>query len=164
MLNQLQKAKQKWGGKSDTVDNWLKSRQSLLISYCELAGLSADSSTEISDAAVHVHKGHHALPDIAQIERFCEDLMDYLSAGHFEVYDMLVGDDQEGQRLKQRLEPALAKTTDAALTFNDKYTELLHAEQAQHFDEDLAALGETLVERFELEDQLINIMHQASTQ
>lgn len=163
MLNQLHKAKQKWGGKTDTVDNWLKSRQALLISYCNLAGVSADTSTDISDAAVHVNKGHHALPDIGAIERFCEDLMDYLSAGHFEVYDMLVSDNQEGQRLKQQLEPALAQTTDAALKFNDTYTELVHPEQAQNFDNDLAVLGETLAERFEMEDQLINVMHQAVT-
>lgn len=164
MLNRLQKAKQKWGGKSDTVDNWLKSRQELLISYCNLAGISADTSVDISDNEIQINRSHHALPDVSQIERFCEDLMDYLSAGHFEVYDMLIDSDDEGQKLKQQLDPALAATTDAALHFNDKYTEMVQPEQAASFDLDLEKLGETLAERFELEDQLIGHMHQAVTE
>lgn len=164
MLNRLQKAKQKWGGKSDTVDNWLKSRQALLISYCNLAGISTEASTDIGGADIQIHRSQNALPDVSQIERFCEDLMDYLSAGHFEVYDMLIDGDDEGQELKQQLDPALAGTTDAALHFNDKYTEMVQPEQAASFDQDLEKLGETLAERFELEDQLISHMHQAVTE
>lgn len=145
MLNQVKRAKNKWGGRHTTIDNWLHERMELLIQYCDLAGVGQQSST--------------ALPDSNKISDFCEILMDYLSAGHFEVYDMLVADDNEGSALKQRVYPKLAVTTDEALAFNDAYVDAITAEQAKHFDSALAKLGETLEERFELEDELIAHMH-----
>ncbi|RDV25688.1 sigma D regulator [Alteromonas aestuariivivens] len=145
MLNQLEKVKGRWGGKSSTIDNWLQERQDLLIQFCQLAGLGSQAS--------------NALPDAGTIDEFCSLLMDYLSAGHFEVYEILVSNDEEGERLKKSVYPLLANTTDKALAFNDKYAEANSAEQASSFDKDLAALGETLEERFELEDELINHMY-----
>jgi regulator of sigma D len=53
----------------------------------------------------------------------------------------------------------LTKTTDAALSFNDKFAEAVSAEQASGFDVALATLGETLEERFALEDELIAHVH-----
>ncbi|WP_414828790.1 sigma D regulator [Alteromonas sp. H39] len=152
MLNKLEQAKDKWGGRHSTIDNWLHARQTLLIKYCELAGLSGGH-----DQA----QQSNALPDATAIDAFCEAMMDYLSAGHFEVYDMLVSDDTEGKALKRRIYPEIAVTTDSALTFNDAYTDAVSAEQASKFDNDLAALGETLEARFELEDQLIEHMYHA---
>ena len=150
MLNKLEQAKDKWGGKHTIIDNWLHARQTLLIKYCELAGLSGgDDQAQQS----------HALPDASAIDSFCEAMMDYLSAGHFEVYDMLVSDDTEGKALKKKLYPEIAITTDSALTFNDAYTDAVSADQASQFDTDLASLGETLEVRFELEDQLIGHMY-----
>ncbi|WP_218311218.1 sigma D regulator [Alteromonas antoniana] len=150
MLNKLEQAKDKWGGRHTIIDNWLHARQMLLIKYCELAGLSGGHDQAPQS---------HALPDASAIDAFCEAMMDYLSAGHFEVYDMLVNDDAEGQALKQKLYPEIAVTTDSALTFNDAYTDAVSAEQASQFDTDLASLGETLEVRFELEDQLIGHMY-----
>ena len=144
MLQQLEKVKVKWGGKSDTVDNWLLARQSLLVSYCHLAGLDQQGES---------------LPEANDIANFCENLMDYLSAGHFGVFNMLVDDEAEGKALKQRLYPKLTQTTDSALQFNDKFAEALTIEQAAVFDSELANIGETLEERFALEDQLIAHMY-----
>jgi len=144
MLQQLESVKQKWGGKNQTIDNWLHARQSLLVSFCHLAGLNQRRNT---------------LPEASEIEDFCEKLMDYISAGHFEVFDMLVNDNDEGVTLKQNLYPKLTKTTDAALQFNDKFAEAITMEQAALFEKELAELGETLEERFKLEDQLISHMY-----
>lgn len=148
MLQQLERVKAKWGGKSETVDNWLLARQRLLVSYCTLAGLNTDNSS---------------LPEANDIAEFCEYLMDYLSTGHFEVFDMLVDDDASGQALKHRLYPKLTKTTDAALEFNDKFAEAVTIEQAENFDSALASLGETLEERFGFEDELIAHMYASDT-
>lgn len=148
MLKQLENVKSKWGGKSQTVDNWLQARQQLLVTYCNLAGLDQKSES---------------LPEANDIAQFCEFLMDYLSAGHFEVFDMLVSDDADGQRLKEHLYPKLTQTTDAALQFNDKFAEAVTIEQAADFDDALAKLGETLEERFGLEDELIEHMHTNTT-
>lgn len=145
MLKQLARTQDRWGGHSSIIDNWLQERQQLLIQYCHLAGL---------DKA-----GAATLPDANDIDTFCAQLMDYLSAGHFEVFEMLVGDDTDGLALKEAQYPKLAQTTDQALAFNDKYAEAISEQQASDFDDDLAALGETLEERFALEDELISHMY-----
>ncbi len=75
MLTRLEKAQQKWGGSHTIIDKWLTERQELLVLYCKIAGFSP------------YDKKDHALPDQLQIQTFCQILMDYLSAGHFEVYD-----------------------------------------------------------------------------
>ena len=54
--------------------------------------------------------------------------MDYVSAGHFEVYEQLVQegrefDDQEGLRESESLFDKIQETTDALLDLNDKYQE-----------------------------------------
>jgi len=90
---------------------------------------------------------------------FCAILMDYLSVGHFEVYEMLVSDDPKGLKLKQQVFPKISDTTDLALDFNDKFTGSFNTESAQSFDTDITRLGEALVDRFELEDQLIQHIH-----
>ena len=145
MLNQVEVAKQRWGGANNTIDGWLLGRKQLLIQYCELAGVN--------------YQRRESLPDANEVSEFCTLLMDYLSAGHFEVYEMLVGDDITGQRLKQRLYPLIAATTDQALDFNDSYADNFHPDHAMEFEQSIAKLGEALVERFELEDELIQHMH-----
>ncbi|NVK54128.1 MAG: sigma D regulator [Alteromonadaceae bacterium] len=145
MLNQVEIAKQRWGGANKTIDAWLDERRQLLIKYCQLAGVNGQTQA--------------ALPDMADVDEFCSILMDYLSVGHFEVYEMLVSDDSEGLKLKQQIFPRISKTTDLALDFNDKFTENFNADNAQSFDTDITRLGEALVDRFELEDQLIQHIH-----
>ncbi|MCW8109167.1 sigma D regulator [Alteromonas ponticola] len=145
MLTKLEEAKSSWGGRSETIDKWLLERQSLLIKYCELAGIKpADGAT---------------LPTANDVNEFCSVLMDYISAGHFEVYEMLVNDDEAGIRLKRAVYPEIAQTTDSALRFNDHYAEALSFEQAKNFDRELADLGNVLEARFALEDKLIQHMH-----
>src|SRR6056300_1602724 len=61
------------------------------------------------------------------IEDFCESLMDYISAGHFEVYETLFreGLKESTAELKAEREllseiyHSIENTTDLALTFND---------------------------------------------
>ena len=60
---------------------------------------------------------------------------------------------------EDKLLPKLQKTTDAALEFNDTFAQAVTPEQASRFDCALAQLGETLEERFALEDELIAHVH-----
>ncbi len=143
MLNKLEQLQNKWSGHSATIDHWLHARQQLLIEYCQLIGL---------------RQSPPCLPEQQKITDFCNMLMDYLSAGHFEVYDILVSDDRSGQALKQDIYPQLAGTTDDALLFNDAFATQLNAADSAKFDTKLAALGETLEDRFALEDKLISHM------
>ncbi|MFC3033341.1 sigma D regulator [Pseudoalteromonas fenneropenaei] len=149
MLSRLEQAQQQWGGSHSVIDNWLAERQELLVQYYQLAGCAP------------YDKKDHALPDHAQIQAFCQIMLDYLSAGHFEIYDDLVQEcEKKGPaslQLAQSLYPRIADTTDIALDFNDKYAEGedKHESMYDEFDKDLSTLGEALELRFELEDELI---------
>lgn len=144
MLVGVQQARQKWGGAHSAIDNWLAERQQLLVMYCELAGLPPYQPTP-------------GLPDAAKIEAFCEILMDYISAGHFEIYTQLGSDEPDG--LDKSLLPQIMPSTDTALAFNDKYAEIEPDNLLKDFDRDLSGLGQQLEERFELEDQLIHSLY-----
>lgn len=148
MLTRVEKAQQKWGGSHTVIDKWLNERQELIVLYCKMAGFSP------------YDKKDHALPEPEQIQSFCQILMDYLSAGHFEVYDDIAKACQskglESQELANTIYPRISSTTDIALDFNDKYAEVDKEDLLAEFDNDLSVLGETLEARFELEDELID--------
>ena len=147
MLSRFEEAQQKWGGSHSVIDAWLTERQELLLQFCKLAGFAPFDQND------------HALPDQVQIQSFCQIMMDYLSAGHFEVYDSIVQACKEkgpkSVALANTLYPRISETTDVALYFNDKYAEASQDASLGSFDTDLSKLGETLELRFELEDELI---------
>ncbi len=96
------------------------------------------------------------------IEDFCESLMDYISAGHFEVYETLlhesVAELEENRKLLEEIYHSIENTTDLALSFNDKYKgELVHSSEDEALPKDLMALDNALTIRFALEDQLLDI-------
>ncbi|EKE77181.1 Rsd/AlgQ family anti-sigma factor [Gallaecimonas xiamenensis] len=154
MFTQLEQAKEKWGGTSDVIDRWLATRQQVLVSYCKLA--------------THAPNGRSPLPEAAQLENFCAILLDYVSAGHFEIFEQVVsrcekrGD--ESLALANRVYPKITDTTQFILDFNDKYQDLEDEDRLLELDGDLSSLGEVLEQRFELEDKLIATLHQHQSQ
>lgn len=151
MLTRLEQAQQQWGGSLNAIDNWLTERQEVLVMYCQLAGLPPFDQTD------------RVLPNKDQIKPFCQILMDYLSAGHFEVFDQVVAqcknNGPKSLALAQKIYPKIAKSTDVALNFNDKYADADDSSVFEKFDNSLSALGQFLEERFELEDQLIEALY-----
>ncbi|MDN4502106.1 sigma D regulator [Alteromonadaceae bacterium BrNp21-10] len=147
MLTGIEQAKQKWGGRHSAIDKWLTERQLLLVQYCELAGIPP------------YQRQDNALPEKEKIQAFCELLMDYVSAGHFEVYGKLTDNDSAGNDLENTIYPKISESTDSALQFNDAYTEIQNDTNMKEFDVALSKLGQQLEERFELEDQLIQSLH-----
>lgn len=150
MFTQLEQAKQKWGGSSDIIDRWLASRRQLLVSYWALA--------------TNAPSGRATLPEAERVAEFSDLLMDYVSVGHFEVYERIVsGCERHGGNClaqTQRLYPRIAETTQQVLRFNDRYAELQSDDSLLELDADLSKLGEALEQRFELEDKLIASLHQ----
>ncbi|MEM5546046.1 sigma D regulator [Pseudoalteromonas fuliginea] len=148
MLTRVEKAQQKWGGSHTVIDKWLNERQELIVLFCKMAGFSP------------YDKKDHALPEPAQIESFCQILMDYLSAGHFEIYDDIAkaceNKGPKSQELANAIYPRISSTTDIALDFNDKYAEVDKEDLLKDFDKDLSVIGEALEARFALEDELID--------
>lgn len=151
MLEHCQNARERWGGVSELIDRWLRGRQELLVQYCDLS-----SHAELAPS--------DGLRD--QFVRLCEMLVDYVSAGHFEIYEQLIQEAREyndgGLELVSQLYPRIEQTTEVVLAFNDRVDgrTLTEADLTSLFAE-LSRLGETLESRFELEDCLIERLHTA---
>ncbi|NVK25280.1 MAG: sigma D regulator [Gammaproteobacteria bacterium] len=155
MLSQLEQTQQKYGGANTAIDNWLAERQELLVRYCKLAGLPP------------FEKEAKALPETLPVNRFCQVLVDYLSAGHFEVYDNIVKQceehGKESAALANSIYPKISETTEVLVNFNDKYANLTADTDLSGFDTDLSVVGQILEERLELEDELIHTLHTKHT-
>ncbi len=119
-------------------------RIEMLVLFCRLAGIESYSS-EIR-------------PVRELLEEFCQILVDYISAGHFALYERII-DGTERRRdvasLAEQLYPAIARTTDAALDFNDRYDRDDHRPMLENLPQELSHLGEQIAVRIELEDRLI---------
>ena len=139
--------KARWGAVNHLIEGWLEERQSLIVQYCAISGIqTAQRSTN---------------PD--RLQKFCQLLLDYVSAGHFEIYYELVREAEvfmDGSAdLATTLLPKITATTQTALDFNDTYAECTQIGEPGVLAKDLSELGETFAVRFELEDQLIDALH-----
>ncbi len=146
MLENCKSAKERWGGVNEIIDRWLEERQAMLVQYCALSGLDQD----LSD----LQRGE-------KLRGFCQILVDYVSAGHFEVYDQLIKegrefDDADALHEASKLYDTIDTTTERLLDFNDKY---LETDDVSSLTADLSKLGEALEVRFSTEDRLISVLH-----
>lgn len=152
MYTRVQTARNKWGGSLGAIDSWLDDRQQLIVSYCKLAALPPFDTKRTT------------LPSQANVQEFCQLMVDYLSAGHFEVYERIVSESAtngtNSRQLADSLYPKIAVSTDLALNFNDLYADHLSTRHSGAFDRELSELGQALEQRFEYEDQLINTLYE----
>lgn len=147
MLENCKSAKERWGGVNKIIDRWLQERQDLLVDYCALSGVTVFDENNPS----HRQKVSH----------FCQILVDYVSAGHFEVYDQLIKegrdfDDTEALETAATLYKTIDATTERLLDFNDKYEA---TDDLSSLALDLSEIGQQLEPRFEAEDQMIAVLH-----
>jgi regulator of sigma D len=122
-----------------------KERQEVWSLYCHIAELIPFSANRT------VRK---------KLARFSEILIDYVSLGHFGVCEYLfAGADSLDPALSlvEKIDLALSASTEAAVSFNDKY-ESDAAIIPDELKQDLSALGESLAIRSELEDLLCDLM------
>jgi regulator of sigma D len=147
MLDNCIDAKERWGGVNEIIDRWLEERQQMLVQYCALSGLDqAATSDDVRGEKLRI---------------FCQILVDYVSAGHFEIYDKLMKegrefDDEEALQEAGKLYSQVDKTTENLLDFNDKY---LETDDLSSLSGDLSYLGESLEVRFSAEDRMISVLH-----
>lgn len=131
------------------VRRWLEERQSLIVL---MMGLGE-----------HAQAHADPVPLFERVQAFCEVLMDYVSAGYFEVYDELLAEGEahgrkvlaEGQALLQRLQPTL----DAIIRFNDLHDDPDDGDVLAGLPHELSRLGMVLEERFQIEDRMIALLH-----
>ena len=129
------------------LTRWLRERRSLLTSYTEIV-VTLDSELPL-DA---LKKRQSDL---------CNRLVDYVSAGHFEVFHELIDEAEVfadgSDKLAVSVMPAIADTTEVIMAYQEKYSS---DDQSQNtLERDLSVLGELLESRFVLEDRLIAGLH-----
>ncbi|PSW03485.1 sigma D regulator [Photobacterium lipolyticum] len=153
MLSKFEQVQQQWGGTSDVIDHWLMSRQQLLIDYCKLAGLPPFENNS------------RQLPTSSQLQLFCQQVVDYISAGHFKIYDMVMDKwKTTGYSPTQEISQLYAnitQTTDPILNFTDRYCAISDDDDIPDLDQDLSSIGELMEQRFEFEDNLIELISES---
>jgi regulator of sigma D len=150
MLESCQNAQERWGGVHLLIDRWLQERHELISAFAAL------------DDKAQASKNGESL------QRLCQILVDYVSAGHFEVYEQLLNEarafnDQRGLDLAKQIYPRIEAITEAALAFNDRCDNGDYSDSLC-LSTELKHLGQLLHERFELEDCLIEVLHNAHQQ
>lgn len=140
---------ERWTGVSQLIERWLQERQELIVQYCAVSGIHGIGQNEpLSND---------------RLTNLCQILVDYVSAGHFEVYYQLIleaeafGDGSE--EAAQELLPRITATTGIAMEFHDAYIEA--NDENPKLSQHLSKLGEVLEARFSLEDQLIDSLHES---
>lgn len=152
MLNTAENTQNFSNGYNDIIHYWLSLRQKLIIDYGEVAGLS--------------NKQKDCLPTEDEFNRFCESLVDYISAGHFKIYDMVMARwKATGFSSNEDIDNLYFKivaTTDPLLNFNDKYSQFsLDGHNSVDFDVDISKVGEIIETRFTYEDELIKLIQES---
>ena len=95
------------------------------------------------------------------LTEFSQILVDYVSLGHFGVYErILKGNERRTQVLTvaKDIYPEFSATTEAAISFNDKYENLDTMTVFDNLEQELSALGENLAKRIDLEDKLCELL------
>ncbi len=103
------------------------------------------------------------------VQQLCQVLMDYVSAGHFEIYEKLLEDTKSFNdsviHLAEPIYQRISASTEKAICFNEKYaTEKSCRLRRKKLPFELSRLGEALEERFEAEDQLVKFLTQLQQQ
>ena len=139
--------KQQFEAVENLLTRWLKERREVLGKYTEIA------------VALDVHLNGEKLQQ--RQKGLCELLVDYVSAGHFEVFHELIDEAESfadgSDALAGKLMPAIADTTEVIMAYEEKYSSAQGRQDK--LKRDLSALGEVLESRFVLEDQLIAGLH-----
>ncbi|MEH6502359.1 MAG: Rsd/AlgQ family anti-sigma factor [Cycloclasticus sp.] len=128
------------------IKELLEERKQVWSQYCVVAGLNETKTNKSMEVL---------------IEEFCQLLVDYISLGHFGVYQRILDGSERRKAIisaAERLYPKISKATGVVLDFNDKYQTLTPKMILNDLSNDLSGLGEQLANRIELEDQLLGEM------
>lgn len=136
----------------DLVTKLLSARQRSLVLYHKLALLKSTTRFEVGQRYL--------------LQRFQQALVDYLALGPFEVFQTLEEQPvdspyRRAREVGQQLYARIARTTQAALIFHDRYDGELSQGKLGALSADLSRLGEQLAVRIELEDQIVAAVRQS---
>ena len=97
------------------------------------------------------------------LQEFCQDLVDYLATGHFEIYRRIEEKEERRSEIVQLADQVfnrIVETTAVAVAFNDLYdtSANFNPDVLEQLPEHLSKLGEELATRIDLEDRFINTL------
>jgi len=130
-------------GTQKFVQDMIAERQEMWVLYCKAAGLEP-----FTDEA----------PVRQALDVFGQVLVDYISAGHFGLYERIAAGKERRRAVRAaagEVYEEIARTTDVALAFNDRYEAGSGFALDTDFAKDLSELGEALALRIELEDRIL---------
>ncbi|MFV9615070.1 MAG: Rsd/AlgQ family anti-sigma factor [Gammaproteobacteria bacterium] len=132
------------------IKHLIKKRNSVLSQYYNLAKHTDSSEMDVSNT-------------IDLLEEFCQELVDYMATGHFEIYRRIEeGNERRSEitKLAEKIMPRINDTTQIAVAFNDLYenTENIDEATINQLPNYLSKLGKELATRIDLEDQFINAL------
>lgn len=145
MLNQLANLTERVGGSNELVDHWLQARKHLLVAYYNMVGIkpNKESRTALDEKA---------------LDNFCHGLVDYLSSGHFSIYERIISNLEGSSPLLSaaQLYPQLEANTQQIMDLYDSHLEnAIDRDSWVEFQQALSEIGECLESRFTLEDKLV---------
>ncbi len=147
MLTQLDTLTERVGGGNELVDSWLRARRQLLVTYYELIGMkpNKEALTALDEQA---------------LDAFCHRLVDYLSTGHFSVYERIISEMSGDSPMiaAAQIYPALEVNTERLMQLYDSHLQqAINDDNCVDFQQALSEVGEALESRFTLEDKLIQL-------
>ncbi len=122
------------------IAGWLKERKELLVLYSQLVAIT-EQTPEIEE--------------IELINNFSTVLIDYVSTGHFGVYEQLIPNLSLSQEHQAHIFSQIYQTTEIALAFNDNYENITAKPNQEKFIKDFSIIGEAISIRIDLEDKLL---------
>lgn len=125
----------------------LSKRQGVLVAMCDLAELELE---EASSPAI-----------LASLKIFNQALVDYSALGHFEIYERIVdGKEQRAnvEKVASTVYSVISATTEKFVEFNDKYDGADDEESITNLFTDLSPIAESMADRIESEDRLLQQM------
>ncbi|MBK4716844.1 MULTISPECIES: sigma D regulator [Tenebrionibacter/Tenebrionicola group] len=142
MLNQLKSLTERVGGSNELLVRWLHDRKHLLVAYYSLVGIKPG-------------KAPHAVLNEQALDRFCQNLVDYLSTCHFCIYERITHE-MEGTLSTCKIWSKLEANTEQIMAYYDSHLEkAIDHDDYLAFQHALSEIGEALASRFALEDKLI---------
>lgn len=132
------------------IKQLIDERNRVLAQYYHLASC-ADEDRESNESILKL------------LQEFCQELVDYLATGHFELYRRIEDGDERRDEiitLAQSIFDKITDTTEVAIDFNDLYDTKKGdpAESVKDLPSQLSRLGESLAIRMDLEDKFINTL------
>jgi regulator of sigma D len=132
------------------IKQLIAERNNVLSQYYNLAS-HADQSPENNEETLEL------------LQEFCQDLVDYLATGHFEIYRRIEEKEERRSEIVQLANEAfdrITETTSVAVAFNDLYdtSQSFDPEVLKQLPQQLSKLGEELATRIDLEDRFINTL------